>query len=431
MAGHTRMLLGFLFGAMAGLLVYALTDGTPTWLAFLMEYVTGPIGSVFLRLLFMLVIPLVFSALVMGIAELGDVRELGRMGMKMGIFTVVFTGIAVTLGLVLMNFFRPGEGLDADLGQSLIASSGDRLGDIVRSGAGAEAGVDMIVKIVPTNVIQAAASNDILGVMFFALFFGIGLVITKNENTEKVTGVIQGILDTSMTLINVVISMAPIAIACLVFDLMAKFGWDILVKLGGFVLVTLLAMLIQFFVVYGLGLWLVAKRNPWHFLKGAKEALLMAFSTSSSSATLPTTLKVSEETLGLPRKVSRFVLTIGATANQHGTALFEGVTVLFLAQFFGVDLSLADQLMIMFICVLGGIGTAGVPAGSLPVIAMICIMFGIPAEGIGIILGVDRFLDMCRTTINVGGDLVAVAVIAESSTDGPDDVGPLEHVGAS
>lgn len=431
MAGHTRMLLGFLFGALAGLLVYALTDGTPSWLAYLMEYVTGPIGSVFLRLLFMLVIPLVFSALVMGIAELGDVRELGRMGMKMGIFTVVFTGIAVTLGLVLMNFFRPGEGLDADLGQSLIASSGDRLGDIVRSGAGAEAGIDMIVKIVPTNVIQAAATNDILGVMFFALFFGIGLVITKNENTEKVTGVIQGILDTSMTLINVVISMAPIAIACLVFDLMAKFGWDILVKLGGFVLVTLLAMLIQFFVVYGLGLCLVAKRNPWHFLKGAKEALLMAFSTSSSSATLPTTLKVSEESLGLPRKVSRFVLTIGATANQHGTALFEGVTVLFLAQFFGVDLSLADQLMIMFICVLGGIGTAGVPAGSLPVIAMICIMFGIPAEGIGIILGVDRFLDMCRTTINVGGDLVAVAVIAESSTDGPDDVGPLEHVGAS
>lgn len=415
MAGHTRMLLGFLFGALTGLVVYALTDGTPMWLAFLMEYVTGPIGSVFLRLLFMLVIPLVFSALVMGIAELGDVRELGRMGVKMGIFTVVFTGIAVTLGLVLMNFFRPGEGLDADLGQSLIASSGDRLGDIVRSGAGADAGIDMIVKIVPTNVIQAAATNDILGVMFFALFFGIGLVITKNENTEKVTGVIQGILDTSMTLINVVISMAPIAIACLVFDLMAKFGWDILVKLGGFVLVTLFAMLIQFFVVYGLGLWLVAKRNPWEFLKGAKEALLMAFSTSSSSASLPTTLKVSEETLMLPRKVSRFVLTIGATANQHGTALFEGVTVLFLAQFFGVDLSLADQLMIMFICVLGGIGTAGVPAGSLPVIAMICIMFGIPAEGIGIILGVDRFLDMCRTTINVGGDLVAVAVIAETS----------------
>ena len=411
------MLLGFLIGLIGGLAVYALTGGDPPWLIWLTTNVTGPVGSVFLRLLFMLVIPLVFSALVMGIAELGDIRQLGKMGAKMGAFTVVFTGIAVTIGLVLMNVIRPGDGLEPELAQGLIAGQGDRLGEIVSSGAGAEPGIDMFIKIVPTNVIHAAANNDILGLMFFALFFGIGLIITNTPGTARVLEVMQGVLDTCITLINLVIRVAPIAIACLVFNLMAVFGWDALLRVGGFVLVTLLAMCLQFFVVYGLGLRFVARVNPWTFLKDAREALLMAFSTSSSSATLPTTLKVAEETMRLPRKISRFVLTIGATANQHGTALFEGVTVLFLAQFFNVDLSLLDQLMIMFICILGGVGTAGVPAGSLPVIAMICIMFKIPPEGIGIILGVDRFLDMCRTTINVGGDLVAVAVIAGTSSD--------------
>ena len=420
MAGHTRMLLGFLIGALAGLLVYSLTGGSAPWLTVVTEWVTAPIGAIFLRLLFMLVIPLVFSALVMGIAEMGDVRSLGRLGIKMGVFTVVFTGIAVVIGLVLMNVFRPGAGLDREMAAHLMEASGQRLGDILAGGQDATTGMAMLLEIIPVNVFASAAANDVLAVMFFALFFGIGLVITNTPATGRVLEVMQGVLDTSMTLINVVIGMAPLAIACLVFNLTAVFGWGLILRLGGFVGITLSAMALQFFVVYGLGLWLVARRNPWTFLRNAREALLMAFSTSSSSATLPTTLKVAEGSLNLPPRVSRFVLTIGATANQHGTALFEGVTVLFLAQFFHVDLTIADQLMIMLICILGGVGTAGVPAGSLPVIAMICVKFNIPPEGIGIILGVDRFLDMCRTTLNVGGDLVAVAVIGDD--DGVPDV---------
>ena len=420
MAGHTRMLLGFLIGALAGLLVYSLTGGSAPWLTVVTEWVTAPIGAIFLRLLFMLVIPLVFSALVMGIAEMGDVRSLGRLGIKMGVFTVVFTGIAVVIGLVLMNVFRPGAGLDREMAAHLMEASGQRLGDILAGGQDATTGMAMLLEIIPVNVFASAAANDVLAVMFFALFFGIGLVITNTPATGRVLEVMQGVLDTSMTLINVVIGMAPLAIACLVFNLTAVFGWGLILRLGGFVGITLSAMALQFFVVYGLGLWLVARRNPWTFLRNAREALLMAFSTSSSSATLPTTLKVAEGSLNLPPRVSRFVLTIGATANQHGTALFEGVTVLFLAQFFHVDLTIADQLMIMLICILGGVGTAGVPAGSLPVIAMICVKFTIPPEGIGIILGVDRFLDMCRTTLNVGGDLVAVAVIGDD--DGVPDV---------
>jgi DAACS family dicarboxylate/amino acid:cation (Na+ or H+) symporter len=183
--------------------------------------------------------------------------------------------------------------------------------------------------------------------------------------------------------------------------------------------VVVLALAIHMVVVYSLALRVVGGYSPMKFFRGSQEAMVMAFSTASSNATLPTALRVAEDRLGLPRRVSRFVLTVGATANQNGTALFEGVTVLFLAQFFGIDLSLTQQVTVMFVCILGGIGTAGVPAGSLPVVALICGMVGVPPEGIGLILGVDRFLDMCRTTLNVTGDLAAAAVVSRGEVDAP------------
>ena len=216
-----------------------------------------------------------------------------------------------------------------------------------------------------------------------------------------------------MTLIHLVIRLAPYAVAALVFNLAALFGWELLLRLAGYVGVVVLALSLHFIVVYSLALRFAGGWSPAAFFRGSQEAIVMAFSTASSNATLPTALKVAEDNLKLPRSVSRFVLTVGATANQNGTALFEGVTVLFLAQFFGVDLSLGQQVLVMFVCILGGVGTAGVPAGSLPVIAMILGMVGVPPEGIGLILGVDRFLDMCRTTLNVTGDLVAAAVVSK------------------
>jgi DAACS family dicarboxylate/amino acid:cation (Na+ or H+) symporter len=228
---------------------------------------------------------------------------------------------------------------------------------------------------------------------------------------------IEGLFEVSMTLIGLVIRLAPYAVFCFMFNLAALFGWDLLARLGAYVGVVLLALSLHMFVVYSLALKFVGGWSPWKFFKGVQEAMLMAFSTASSNATLPTALHVADVELGLPRKVSRFVLTVGATANQNGTALFEGVTVLFLAQFFGVDLSLAQQVTVMFVCILGGIGTAGVPAGSLPVVALICGMVGVPPEGIGLILGVDRLLDMCRTTLNVTGDLVAATVVSRGETD--------------
>jgi DAACS family dicarboxylate/amino acid:cation (Na+ or H+) symporter len=215
-----------------------------------------------------------------------------------------------------------------------------------------------------------------------------------------------------MTLIGMVISLAPIGVAALLFTLTAQLGWEILFQLARYVLVVLLALAIHQFVVYSAAVRLLGGMSPLRFFRAVQPAMLTAFSTASSNATLPTALKVAEENLRLPPQVSRFVLTIGATANQNGTALFEGVTVLFLAQFYGIDLALGQQALVLLICILGGIGTAGVPAGSIPVVALILGMVGVPVEGIGLILGVDRFLDMCRTTLNVTGDLAAAVVVS-------------------
>ncbi len=409
---HTKMLIGFVVGIVGGLFVHWLNGGNAEWVQWLMNWITGPVGKVFLRLLFMLVIPLLFSALVVGVAEMGDIRSLGRVGWKTLAYTVIVSSIAVIIGITLVNLFQPGAGVDPAIAEQLLSDASDNAQKIVASGALQGSGIDMVLNIVPTNVIRAAADNDILAVMFFSLMFGIGIVMTESPMAKKTKQVIEGVFEISMTLIHLVIRFAPYAVACLVFNLAAVFGWTLLLRLGGYVGVAVLAMAIHLIVVYSASVRWFGGMSPITFFRGAQEAMVMAFSTASSNATLPTALKVAEEDLKLPKRISRFVLTIGATANQNGTALFEGVTVLFLAQFFNIDLSLTQQVVVMLVCILGGIGTAGVPAGSLPVVAMICGMVGVPPEGIGLILGVDRFLDMCRTTLNVTGDLAAAVVVS-------------------
>lgn len=419
MALHTKMLIGFIVGLGGGLLVHWINGGNAEWVQWLTTWITQPIGKVFLRLLFMLVIPMLFSALVVGIAEMGDMRSLGRVGWKTLAYTVVVSSVAVGIGIALVNLFKPGAGVDPAVAQSLLQDASESAQKIVASSAVQGSGIDLLLNIVPTNIIRAAADNDILAVMFFALMFGIGIVLTRSPLAIKTKEVIEGVFEISMTLIHLVIRFAPYAVACLVFNLSAAFGWELLSKLAGYVGVAVLAMAIHFFVVYSISVRWLGGMSPLFFFRGSQEAIVMAFSTASSNASLPTALMVAEEELKLPRRISRFVLTIGATANQNGTALFEGVTVLFLAQFFNIDLSLTQQVVVMLVCILGGIGTAGVPAGSLPVIALICGMVGVPPEGIGLILGVDRFLDMCRTTLNVTGDLAA-AVVVSNGVEDPD-----------
>jgi DAACS family dicarboxylate/amino acid:cation (Na+ or H+) symporter len=412
-----QMLIGFLVGLIAGLIVYSTQQGAP-WVEAVTTYVTQPIGQVFLRLLFMLVIPLLFSALVVGISEMGEVRSLKRVGLRTLAYTVVVSSIAVAVSLLVVNLLKPGAGVDPVLASELLAEQGERAGAIVRAGAEQPSGIDAFVTIIPQNLVEVMGSNSaILSVMFFALFFGIGLLLTDTPNSHALQRGFEGLFDVTMRLIMIVIKLAPIAVACFMFNLAALFGWDLLIRLSAYVGVVLLALSIQMFIVFPAILATLGRKNPIAFFRETQEASLMAFSTASSNATLPTALRVADEKLGLPRRVSRFVLTIGATANQNGTAMFEGVTVIFLAQFFGIELTLWQQLTVMLVCILGGIGTAGVPAGSLPVVALILAMVGIRPEAIALVLGVDRLLDMCRTTLNVVGDLVAAQVISAAEPD--------------
>ncbi|WP_237219836.1 dicarboxylate/amino acid:cation symporter [Sphingomonas arenae] len=422
-----QMLIGFVVGLAAGLIANAAGGGDAAWVEFLTTYITGPIGQIFLRLLFMLVIPLLFSALVVGIAEMGDIQALKRVGLRTLFFTVLVSALGVVIALTYANVLKPGVGFDQALVAEQMAGARERAGAILSSQADKPTGVDAVLAIIPSNVITAMSQNDILAVMFFALIFGIGLLITNSRPAEQLQSAIEGVFHVTMRLISLIIRAAPIAVACFMFNLAAVFGWDLLIRLAIYVGVVLLALGTHMFVVYPILLRLFGGVSPIWFFRQSQEAMVMAFSTASSNATLPTALRVAEQKLHLPPRIARFVLTIGATANQNGTAIFEGVTVLFLAQIFGVDLSLGQQAVVLMICILGGIGTAGVPAGSLPVVALILGMIGVPPEGIGLVLGVDRFLDMCRTTLNVTGDLTLATLVSrgestpgEAADDRPD-----------
>jgi DAACS family dicarboxylate/amino acid:cation (Na+ or H+) symporter len=413
-----RMLVGLAIGAGAGIAAHLAAGGAP-WLEALVRNVTEPAGKIFVRLLFMLVIPLVVSALALGVAGLHDLRRLGRIGLKTLAYTVLVSAIAVLIGVGLVNLLKPGRAVSADLSAKL--GGGTPAVAPAGSGAAAATGVDFLVGLVPSNVLKSMVDGDMLPVMTFALFLGVGLVLTPTPAARRFEEALQGLYDVTMRLLHAIIALAPFGVACLLFTITARLGLDVLRQLAAYVLVVLLALAIHQFVVYSLLVWWLGGMSPRRFFRDSREAMLTAFSTASSNATLPTALLVAEEKLKVPPHVARFVLTIGSTANQNGTALFEGVTVLFLAQFYGVALDLGQQVLVVLICILGGIGTAGVPAGSIPVVAMILGLVGVPAEGIGLILGVDRLLDMCRTTLNVTGDLVAAVVIGrgEERLPGP------------
>lgn len=411
----SRILIALFLAAFLGLGLKWLVSGEAAWfpqaqpsLIWTVENITLPAGQIFLRLLFMLAVPLIVTAIISSIASL-DIKHFGQIGLRTLIYTVAISTIAVFIGLVLVNTLEPGVGLPQTLRDLALnpafASSLPKPPDT--------AGVSLIVGMFPDNPIKAAANADIIPLMIFSAFFGIGISLTKSAAVNNVRIVMEGLLEILMTLINLVLKLAPYGVAALVFSMTARAGAELVMHLLAYVGVVLLALGIHLFGVYAIAIRWLGQRSPIAFFRDVRLAMLTAFATASSNAALSTTLKVADENLRLPKHVSRFVLTAGAAMNQNGTALFEGVTVLFLAQLFGVELSLAQQLVIMGICVLGGIGTAGIPAGSLPVIAMILVMFNIPVEGIGLILGVDRFLDMCRTMINVTGDLVIATCVAK------------------
>ena len=408
MALHTKILLGLIVGAVLGIVTNLLTDGAPATEQFVSS-VTEPIGRVWLNALIMVVIPLIVSTLSVGIAGLGSLKRLGRIGVVAMLSFLSLTALSTILGLTAVNLIKPGEGLDASVTQRLMDTyQGDSDAMGLADGA---FGIDLFVRIVPRNPVQAAANGEMLAVIFFALMIGVGLTIVPKEKGQPLLNFLESLGQVTIAIIGLAMKVAPLGVACLIFSVTARFGFEILFNLLKYIMTVVGSLAIFFVVGYSLILRFVAKRDPIEFMKRARVVILTGFSTSSSNATLPTTMRVAREELGISKAVAGFVLPLGATMNMNGTALFEGVTVLFIAQVFGVNLSLSSQLIVILMSVVTAIGVAGVPGGSIPLLMMVLGIVGVPVEGIAIVLGVDRILDMCRTTLNVGGDLVTASIV--------------------
>ncbi len=326
---------------------------------------------------------------------------------------------AVLIGVTLVNALRPGERLGQAKREALAAQYSKGAAETIAKTKAAKSLKDTLLDIIPENPLQemvgaldgSSKGNGILAVMFFALTFGAALAQVGAAGQTAVK-LLEGLFAASMKILDWAMRLAPLGVACLVFAMTSRLGGELLLTLAWFVGTTVLGFAVQLFVVYPLLLIVIGRRHPGVFFRQISEVMLMAFGTSSSNATLPVSLRVAEERLGLPPAVSRFVLTVGATGNQNGTALYEGVVVLFLAQVFGVDLTLGQQVMVVLMAVIAGVGTAGIPGGSIPMVVLVLQSVGVPGESIAVILGIDRILDMCRTVLNVTGDLALATCVA-------------------
>lgn len=409
----TRIFIGLAAGAVCGVAAHWLW-GRHERLEWFVSRVTEPVGQMWLRTLIMIVLPLVFASLALGVAGLGDLRRLGRIGVKTLTYFLLTTTVSVVIGLALVNLLRPGEGLPEETREALVETYRAQAASSQQAAQGLKFDISLLVNIVPRNPLKAMADFDMLAVIFFSLMFGVGLALIPAERAAPMIRVLEALGDVVAAIIGLVMKLAPIGVFALIFSVTARFGYNLLVKLGGYVVVVLVGLAIHMFVSYPVLVRMLAGLNPVYFFRRIRDILITAFSTSSSNATLPTTIVVSEQELGVPKHVCGFVLPLGATMNMNGTALFEGVTVLFIAQVFGIELSLGAQLLVVLMSVVTAIGTAGVPSGSIPLLILVAQAVGVPGEGVAIILGVDRLLDMCRTVVNVVGDVTAAAYITRS-----------------
>lgn len=406
-----HILAGLFLGAAGGVLANLLAGKTAT-LASIVRYGTEPAGQIWLRALIMVVIPLVFSRLSLGVAGLGDLHKLGRVGLKTLSFFLLITTLASVLGLTMVNLVRPGAGLPPEVRQRLLASYHQNASLSNAAAARGQFGIQTLVNVVPRNPLGAAAQGDMLGIIFFSLAFGVALAALPADRTQALVDALRGLGDVMIVIIDLVMMLAPYGVFALLFTVAARFGLELLARLGWYVLTVIVGLAIFEFGVYPALIRIFTDWSPWNFFRRAWTAILTGFSTSSSNATLPTTLEVCEASLGLPREICGFVVPLGATMCMNGTALFEGVTVLFIAQVFGIHLSLASQIVVMITAILMSMGAAGVPSGGIQVLILVLEAVGIPGEGIAMVVGVDRVLDMCRVVVNVTGDMVTAAYVA-------------------
>jgi Na+/H+-dicarboxylate symporter len=372
-----------------------------------------PIGTIFIRLLSMIAVPLVLASLIVGAASLGDIRKVARIGGKTLTYYLFTTALAISIGLLLANAVQPGERMSADSKEKLLTE----FQEDVKGKIGAEVSVNvvqMFVDMVPRNPIGALANGDMLAIVFFAVITGVVITLVKKEKALPVVNFFDGLSDVMIKMVDVVMLIAPYAVFALIAATVGEFGFDILQTLIWYSLTVVGGLAIHLFVSYPVFLKIFTKMKISTFFKGMRQAQLVAFTTSSSAATLPVNMECCEEKLGVPKSITSFVLPLGATINMDGTALYQGVAAAFIAQVYGFDLNLSQQLTIVLTATLASIGTAPVPGVGIIMLIIVLRAINVPEEGIALILGVDRILDMCRTVLNITGDASAAVIVAHT-----------------
>ncbi|MEN3038413.1 MAG: dicarboxylate/amino acid:cation symporter [Candidatus Kryptonium sp.] len=372
-----------------------------------------PIGTLFVRLLSFLAIPLVIASLVVGAASLGDIRKVGRIGGKTLGYYVMTTVLAITIGLLISNLIKPGEKISAGVRDRIASEYQADVSEKIQQELGVNI-IDFFVNIVPTNPINAMANGNMLQIVFFAVIFGITLTMIDKSKSEPVIKFFDGVSDTMIRMVDLVMKIAPYGVFALISATVAEFGFGIISTLLWYIVTVLIGLAIHLFGVYSFAVKFLGGMNPLKFFKGMRDAQIIAFSTSSSAATLPVNFECTERNLGVPKQITSFVLPLGATINMDGTALYQGVASVFIAQVYGFNLDITQQLTIVLTATLASIGTAPVPGVGIIMLVMILKAIHVPAEGIALILGVDRILDMCRTVVNITGDASASVVVARS-----------------
>ena len=407
---HWKIIIGMVLGVVYGLIANKLG-----WVSFTNDWIK-PWGVIFVNLLKLIAVPLVFASLIKGVASLSDIAKLSRIGGKTIALYLTSTVIAVTIGLLLVNTVKPGDGFDMksiQLSENTQVGANKKIEDAKE--VKQEGPLQFVVDIVPTNIFSASSNNrNMLQVIFFAIFFGIAMIMLPSEKTVHVKGFFDGINDIILQIVDLIMLAAPYGVFALLAGLVVDFGASssLFIALGKYSATVIVGLLLMILVVYPIILKLFTKIKYVDFFKGISPAQMLAFSTSSSAATLPVTMERCEEHLGVSEEVSSFVLPLGATINMDGTSLYQAVAAVFIAQAFGYDLDLAAQLTIVLTATLASIGAAAVPGAGMVMLVIVLSAIGIDPEGIALIFAVDRILDMMRTVVNVTGDATVATVVA-------------------
>jgi len=426
MKRHARHFLGMGLGVVFGLIVAALENrgfmlGETKPTAAVTTYIK-PVGDLFINMIKMIIVPLVFASLLVGTASLSDIRKLGRIGGKTLLYFLVTTVIALTFGLVIANVVRPGDKISDEVKQRLEASESQQAEEKLAGAKEQTADKVEFIKqtflnIVPTNPVKALVDGNLRQIIFVALMMGIALTLIEPEKAEPVIKFFDGINDVMIKLVNIFMKVAPYGVFALIANVIATSGASVLGALAWYVCTTIVGMAIVTVTMYPIALKLLTRTKVSDFFKGVRQAMLISFSTSSSGATLPITMECCEENLGVSKDVSSFVLPLGATINMNGTAIYMSVSALFIAQVYGQNLGLGEQLIIVLMATMASIGAAGAPGVGVIMLLMVLSAVGLPETGFALVIGVERILDMCRTVLNITGDASCAVVVASSEKE--------------